>query len=101
VQVWVNEFILLETNEVVPVLLCRSNINYRSIISLVFINDRHYTITMRQRHISKRKLWKILTAEPPQQISLSQAITSVYSERETPQDEWLKGYWRWKKQTQS
>jgi hypothetical protein len=53
---------------------------------------------MKTPRISKRKLWKILTTEPQQHISLGQAISSVHSERETPQDEWLKGYWRWKKQ---
>jgi len=56
---------------------------------------------MKTPRISKRKLWKILTTEPPQQISLGQAITSVYSDRETSQEDWLKGYWRWKKQNKA
>ena len=48
---------------------------------------------MKTPRISKRKLWKILTTEPPQQIQ-----PTPISSQETSQEDWLKGYWRWKKQ---
>ncbi len=45
--------------------------------------------------ISKKKFWNILK-NVPKKLDMSSVLNWPYND--TPQDEWLKGYRRWKKQ---
>ena len=62
-------------------------------IGIAYYLGYHYGVKKKVKIISQKKLWKVLKATPKQEVEF--AHTSI-SPNETSQEDWLKGYHKWK-----
>ena len=62
-------------------------------IGITYYLGYHYGVKKKVKIISQKKLWKVLKATPKQEVVEPH---TNYMEHETPHEEWIKGYNKWK-----
>ena len=62
-------------------------------IGIAYYIGYHFGLKKKVKVTSQKKMWKLLKSKPKQE---AEAVSIAISPNETSQEDWLKGYHKWK-----